>query len=67
VSLAVVFAVTSDDDQMGHYRGSEGVDFNANLAVKSIDFGTFHVRTFYALIFGVEVYRPKLTTIIAVS
>lgn len=26
------------------YRGSEGVDFNANLAVSTIDFGTFHVR-----------------------
>ena len=26
-----------------HYRGSEGVDFDANLAVSTIDFGTFHV------------------------
>ncbi|KAI0347615.1 glycoside hydrolase [Trametopsis cervina] len=25
------------------YQGSEGVDFNANLAVKTIDFGTFHL------------------------
>ena len=25
-------------------RGSEGVDFNANLAITTIDFGTFHVR-----------------------
>ncbi|KAF8199076.1 CEL4b mannanase [Pholiota molesta] len=24
------------------YQGSEGIDFNANLAVSSIDFGTFH-------------------------
>jgi mannan endo-1,4-beta-mannosidase len=24
------------------YQGAEGIDFNANLAVKSIDFGTFH-------------------------
>ncbi|PPQ92323.1 hypothetical protein CVT25_008529 [Psilocybe cyanescens] len=24
------------------YQGSEGVDFDANLAVSSIDFGTFH-------------------------
>jgi len=24
------------------YQGSEGIDFNANLAVTSIDFGTFH-------------------------
>ena len=26
-------------------RGSEGIDFNANLAISSIDFGTFHVST----------------------
>ncbi|KAI0094184.1 glycoside hydrolase superfamily [Irpex rosettiformis] len=25
------------------YQGSEGVDFNANLAIKTIDFGTFHL------------------------
>ncbi|KAF8199077.1 mannanase [Pholiota molesta] len=24
------------------YQGSEGIDFNANLAISSIDFGTFH-------------------------
>ncbi|KAI0311987.1 glycoside hydrolase family 5 protein [Amylostereum chailletii] len=25
------------------YQGSEGIDFNANLAVSTIDFGTFHL------------------------
>lgn len=30
---------------LGLNRGSEGVDFDANLAVSSIDFGTFHVRS----------------------
>nr|AGV52632.1 Man5A [Irpex lacteus] len=25
------------------YQGSEGIDFNANLAVRTIDFGTFHL------------------------
>ena len=25
------------------YQGGEGVDFDANLAISSIDFGTFHV------------------------
>lgn len=25
-------------------RGSEGVDFDANLAITTLDFGTFHVR-----------------------
>jgi hypothetical protein len=28
----------------GFFRGSEGVDFDANLVISSIDFGTFHVR-----------------------
>lgn len=25
-------------------RGSEGIDFDANLAISTLDFGTFHVR-----------------------
>ncbi|PSR73346.1 hypothetical protein PHLCEN_2v10811 [Hermanssonia centrifuga] len=25
------------------YQGSEGIDFNANLAISTIDFGTFHI------------------------
>lgn len=28
------------------YQGSEGVDFDANLAIKTLDFGTFHVSDF---------------------
>ena len=31
---------TSTDPQ---YDGSDGVDFNANLRVKNLDFGTFHL------------------------
>ena len=26
------------------YRGGEGIDFDANLKISSLDFGTFHVR-----------------------
>ena len=26
------------------YRGGEGIDFNVNLNISTIDFGTFHVR-----------------------
>ena len=29
---------------MPHRRGGEGIDFNANLNISTIDFGTFHVR-----------------------
>lgn len=31
-------------------RGHEGVDFDANLALKTIDFGTFHVRLRHPLL-----------------
>ena len=29
---------------IGIHRGGEGVDFDANLKISTLDFGTFHVR-----------------------
>lgn len=38
-----IFISTKQILNLVYYRGSEGVDFNANLAISTLDFGTFHV------------------------
>ncbi len=35
-----------------YYNGTDGIDFDQNLQIKTLDFGTFHLypRTIYSLI-----------------
>jgi mannan endo-1,4-beta-mannosidase len=45
------------------YQGSEGIDFTANLAVSTIDFGTFHVSILLFLISQMRIYSYILTDV----
>lgn len=44
VEPSIYFLTSVTDD--GH-RGGEGIDFDANLAISTLDFGTFHVSKGY--------------------